>query len=209
MRNIKITRAATGYVLRTRKWVDILLVCSMFCVFIISAVSMLVAPFGVGVDAIGARIAIFVLGVVLAVSGVFGLYFALGQRITLDNEGVHFGRTLAKTRHIPWRDVRDWGIVYQYVRGGKCYYLYFASVQLTICDNGENKRLPNSFKRAVYLGIAPKDIPDLRDLGVISYCRRHLGWDDETAETHVPLFIADEARSILREQPRKGNGYEP
>lgn len=208
MRNIKIIKTDAGYLLRTRRWVDILLACGIFCVFIISVAFMLGALFGGGEGDVGARIAIFVLGVLLTASGGFCLYFALGQRITLDNDGAHFSRTLAKTRHIPWQDVRDWGIAYQYVRGGKCYYLYFASAPLAICDEGRNKRVPNSFKHAVYLGVAPKDIPDLRDLGVISYCRRHLGWDGETAETHVPMFIADDARGMMRDRAREGSRHE-
>lgn len=200
MRNIRITRTDTGYVLRTCRWVDILLTISLSLVFIMSLTFMLFALVGGGEEAIGTRIACFILGAAMVGLDVLCLYSALGQRITLDGEGVHFGRTLAKTRHIPWRDVRDWGFAHQYVKGSKAYYIYFASVPWKTVDGGMNKRVPLSFRLAAFLGVTPKEIMELRDLGVIAYCRRHLGVDDESAETYVPMFMSEEARAVMRDR---------
>ena len=45
------------------------------------------------------------------------------RHMVIDEKGIYFHRPLARTKFIPWGDVRDWGVAHQMTRYGWVYYL--------------------------------------------------------------------------------------
>ena len=113
-----------------------------------------------------------------------------GVTLRVDRAGVHFCRKLGKERHIPWEDVQDWGVAYQDVKGGRTYYLYFATEVLELAHWGRDKKLPMGTRKAVNINVHPKHLSSLKTSGMIHYCRECLGY-------RVPMFGGREERDDL------------
>jgi hypothetical protein len=78
-----------------------------------------------------------VLGIVCGVFclclGVILLYFTVGQRMVLDDEGVHLYRLGFHTRSLPWEEIREWGTRFENnfakdrLTKPFCYYFFFTT----------------------------------------------------------------------------------
>ena len=76
-----------------------------------------------------------VFGAFLIALGCSLLYFFVGQRMILDDQGVHLYRWCLRAGFLPWKEIRDWGTDFVKVRsnyswgsGHQCY-LYFTAVK--------------------------------------------------------------------------------
>ena len=118
------------------------------------------------------------------------MYTTWGVMLRVDRAGVHFCRKLGKERHIPWEDVQDWGVAYQDVKGGRTYYLYFATEVLALAHWGRDKKLPMGTRKAVNINVHPKHLFSLKTSGMIHYCR-------ECLDYRVPMFGGREERDDL------------
>ena len=118
------------------------------------------------------------------------MYTSWGVTLRVDRAGVHFCRKLGKERHIPWEDVQDWGVAYQDVKGGRTYYLYFATEVLELAHWGRDKKLPMGTRKAVNINVHPKHLSSLKTSGMIHYCR-------ECLDYRVPMFGGREERDDL------------
>ena len=96
--------------------------------------------------------------------------------LAIDEKGIYFHRPLASPRLILWEDVRDWGLAYQTTRHGWVHYLYFSTERLKAARHGRNKKMPLTYRKAVYISVEQEDLSALRRSGTLSFCRRHLGW---------------------------------
>lgn len=126
----------------------------------------------------------------------FGLFVLRSEwrRMVIDHKGIYFHRPLAKVKHVPWAEVRDWGILYGHAKYKHFYYLYFATQPLKSRRRGRGKKLPLTYGKAVYVHVDEEDLPELRRSGLISFCRLRLG-ENKKADRHpVPIFIADDVR---------------
>ncbi len=194
MKRSVIEKTDVGYTVRPRKGEQIFMLCVMIY-FLLVTFFMLIATLAAWIEnaaeGLASMIAVSVVSLLILTLVATILYTTWGAYMVIDREGVHFHRKLAKTKHIPWRAMRDWGIACQNGKGGYRYYLYFSTELLAFASWGRNKKLPVTFKKAVYLNINMKDIPLLKSSGLLTYCRGYLGMDDEFAENYVPMFVAD------------------
>ncbi len=113
------------------------------------------------------------------------------RRMVIDEKGIYLHRPLAKTKFIAWNEVKDWGIAYQMTRHGWVHYLYFSTEPLKPSRHGRNKKMPMTYRKAVYISVEQEDLSNLRRAGAISFCRQRLGWNNKSAENFVPMFTAD------------------
>lgn len=96
------------------------------------------------------------------------------KRIALDEIGIYLHRPLAKTKLIPWGDIKDWGISREITRKHIFSNLYFSTSTLKTNPSKRNKKLPLRCVHTVYISIALDDITDFRKCGVIEFCRSQL-----------------------------------
>ncbi len=94
--------------------------------------------------------------------------------MVIDENGIYFHRPLAKTKYIAWKDLRDWGIAHMRTSYSRVSVLYFSTEPLKLTPDGENKKMPLTYRKAVYISIEDDDFPALKCAGVISFCRRQL-----------------------------------
>ena len=65
--------------------------------------------------------------------GIILLYFTAGQRMVLDDEGVHLYRLGLHTRSLPWEEIREWGTRFENnfakdrLTKPFCYYFFFTT----------------------------------------------------------------------------------
>ena len=65
--------------------------------------------------------------------GIILLYFTAGQRMVLDDEGVHLYRLGFHTRSLPWEEIREWGTRFENnfakyrLTKPFCYYFFFTT----------------------------------------------------------------------------------
>lgn len=111
--------------------------------------------------------------------------------LVIDEKGISFHRPLASPKVIPWEDVRDWGLAYQTTRHGWVHYLYFSTERLKAARHGRNKKMPLTYGETVYISVEPEDLSALRRSGALTFCRRHLGWDNRAAKNFVAMFTSD------------------
>lgn len=113
------------------------------------------------------------------------------RHMVIDEKGIYFHRPLAKTKFIAWNEVKDWGIAYQMTRHGWVHYLYFSTEPLKSERHGRNKKMPMTYRKAVYISVEQEDLSALRRSGALTFCRRHLGWDNRSAKNFVAMFTSD------------------
>ena len=111
--------------------------------------------------------------------------------MVIDEKGIYFHRPLARTKFIAWEDVRDWGIAHKRTRYSWVYDLYFSTVSLKPTRHGRNKKIPMTYKKAIYIRVEANDLPSLRRTGAISFCRQRLREDNKSAKNFIPMFISD------------------
>lgn len=65
--------------------------------------------------------------------GIILLYFTAGQRMVLDDEGIHLYRLGFHTRSLPWEEIREWGTRFENnfakyrLTKPFCYYFFFTT----------------------------------------------------------------------------------
>ena len=111
--------------------------------------------------------------------------------IVATEAGVYFHRPLARTKFIAWENVQDWGIAHRRTRYNSGHNLYFATEVLKPTRRGKNKKLPTTYKKAIYITIEIENLSSLKQTGVIPFCRQHLRGDTKSEKKFVPMFISD------------------
>lgn len=112
-------------------------------------------------------------------------------RMVIDERGIHFHRPLARSKLIVWADVQDWGIAHRRGRYTWAYALYFSTVPLALTRREKNKKLPLTYKKAVYISVEVEDLPSLQGTGVLAFCRQHLRGDKSSVKRFVPMFTSE------------------
>ena len=110
------------------------------------------------------------------------------RHMVLDEIGVYLHRPLAKTKFIPWEDIRDWGITHQFTRLGWVYCFYFSTTAIKQTRKGKNKKMPLTYKRTIYLSVKDADLYSLQQIGVIAFSRQQLVTN---AKKYPPMFTSD------------------
>lgn len=130
MKNIRIQKTDCGFVLRqsishlAEVILSFLLCVGLSIFFFVRAGS-------------EANVETAVLGIVCGVFclclGVILLYFTVGQRMVLNDEGVHLYRLGFHTRSLPWEEIREWGTRFENnfakdrLTKPFCYYFFFTT----------------------------------------------------------------------------------
>ena len=130
MKNIRIQKTDRGFVLRqsishlAEAILSFLLCFGLSIFFFVRAGS-------------EANVETAVLGIVCGVfclcTGVILLYFTVGQRMVLNDEGVHLYRLGFHIRSLPWEDIREWGTRFENnfakdrLTKPFCYYFFFTT----------------------------------------------------------------------------------
>ena len=168
MKELKIQKADTGYILRLSGWqkAKILLM------------GLLLFGFGVFCALIpwlardGAAVWDFqtffylALGVFGVVGGIFILYIYVGLRVVIDGTGVRRYRFNRCTFDMPWHHVKSWGVTSIKTKvkyhTAEQFYLYFSSVA------GER-----TGKNCITMPIDPKEKEEIRRSGLFDYIFAH------------------------------------
>ncbi len=195
MQNTIYEKTENGYILRQRTSSAIVVVVCVICLG-------LILPF----EALGkwaadepqtlnswVIVGVFLAWVAIAIAV---LRTECGHMVVTE-KGVYFHRPLARTKFIAWEDVRDWGIAHQRTRYSWVYDLYFSTEDLMPTRRGKNKKIPKTYKKAIYISVEINDLPSLQRTGAISFCRQHLRGDNKTGEKFVSMFISDLAEDCI------------
>lgn len=173
MKNIKITKTPTGYVIREHPVnpmvvVYIILQALMGLVMLLLCLWLKPADGGVYLLLIG----IFV-GMPVAICLPFILW-SMGERYEFDEEGIHLRYTLHRGKLLRWEDVQDWGIteVWYSKLPHVTHSIYFSTAVLPVMGTAY-KRL-DSRKDVLSLQINSLDHRIIVDTGLWDYCRTHM-----------------------------------
>jgi len=162
MKNIRIEKNDTGYILRpsASNCAGMACLCAL-CVI------------GGGCTLTFPPLSPFTIlcGILLIGLGLFLLLMSI-RRVVIDKDGVRLYRLGRLSRDIPWRHVKEWGIMTQSIRSRyqrqEVAYLYFSPVK------GQT-----TGPKSVYMEISPKDEAEIAELRLKKYIRQHLLEDDE------------------------------
>ena len=130
MKNIRIQKTSRGFVLRhSASHLAEAILSSLLCIGL-SIFSFVRAGSKPNVDAAVLGI---VCGAFCLCLGIILLYFTAGQRMVLNDEGVHLYRLGFHTRSLPWEEIREWGTRFENnfakdrLTKPFCYYFFFTT----------------------------------------------------------------------------------
>lgn len=189
MENTIYEKTEQGYILRQRNTaVAVVVVCiiGLGLIFPLDALAKWAADEPQTLNA-GVVVGLFLACVAVAIAV---LRTEWGHMV-IDEKGIYFHKPLARTKFIAWEDVRDWGIAHKRTRYSWVYDLYFSTVSLKPTRHGRNKKIPMTYKKAIYIRVEANDLPSLRRTGAISFCRQRLREDNKSAKNFIPMFISD------------------